>query len=485
MPSATHDSIANYLTRQGVYGVDPGTTSRPSLTGRLSERDIQCLYLSEDLARRIVDEIVDDAIRGGFRARDWRTNEMVYEAQPRPEHSADEEDPDFGPEDEPLDIPGVLDEVCKAARLYGTAHALIVNGDSDMSTPLDPQNAGEIFNLIALDRWECTPETYVVDPRNKRFARPETFYVTPTNNGGTVFQSPRVHYSRLIRFDGNKLPRRMRLENDDSNDSVLQVVWDALRRFLDTETAIATIVQRFETASIKIGGLNEALTSDDEGHDLIQQRMDLIHRSMSMLNAALLDADAGEEYQRAYASVTGLDTIWDRLAHSVAKAAKMPMTQLFGMSPSGLSTDDEAGRANWRKQVASYQKDQLRPRLEYLFSILNGGQRVYVEFPPLDESTAKEAAEIDKMRAETEQIRIGTGVQSREEVREDLKDEGKIVDRPDMEPEDPAEKALEIAKATAAPAEGEEGEEGENGKESPENKDETAISGKEAPDEEE
>lgn len=474
-----HDSIANYLTRLGVYGEDPGTTGRPSIAGRLNSWELDALYLKNDLARRIVDELVEDAIRGGFKVRDWTTNELVFEAAPRPDDDDDSDDDsdddqdtatdalhnEEAEDDDPLDIPQILDEACKTGRLYGGSHVLIVNDDGDLEAPLDPANAGTIYNLIVLDRWEAQPVSYVTDPRDKRFARPEIFYICPAHNGGAPVAQPRVHHTRMLRFDGNKLPRRLRIENDDYNDSVLQVVWDVLRNFNSTEQAIATIVQRFETVSIEIAGLNEALTSADDGHDLIQQRMDLIHRSLSMLNAALLDADSGEKYNRQYATVTGLDTIWDRLAHSVAKAARMPMTQLFGMSPSGLSTDDEAGRANWRKQVASYQKDQLRPRLEYLFRLMNGGKRVYVEFPPLDESTAMEAAEIEKLNAETEQIRITLGVQSREEVRRDLIDAGKLVDRPGMEPEDPAEKALEIAKATAAPSE----EMPENGEKEPEN----------------
>jgi phage-related protein (TIGR01555 family) len=212
----------------------------------------------------------------------------------------------------------------------------------------------------------------------------------------------------------------------------LQPVWEALRNFVQTEGAIANIVQRFETATISIEGLADTI-DDEEGQELLRKRMHLLQRSMSMVNAALIDKDAGEEYTRKFASVNGLDTIWDRLAHSVAKAAKMPMTQLFGMSPSGLATDDKSGRANWRKQVRAYQNDYVRPALKRYYRLLTG-EPVRVKFSPLDEATAAEEAQIAKTRAEARALAYDRGVIRDKEWRRKLVEEG-IIENAEFNPD--------------------------------------------------
>ncbi len=472
------DSIKNYVTRLGVVGEDPAMAARPTMDGRLSPPELDALYAKNDLARRIVDEIVEDALRGGFEIRDFDSNEMLFEVRPETDDSnkevSEDNDADEGP-----DILAALDRACKDARLYGGAHILLIADDtSALDQPLDFSDPAEILNLILLDRWEATPVTYESDPRNRRFTKPNTYSVTPATNGAPALSLAETHHSRMLRFDGAELPRRLRLWNDDYHDSVLQPVWDALRNFTSTEQAIGTIVQRFETASIKIAGLSEALSVPD-GDDLVQKRMDIAHKSLALLNAMLLDADGGEEYTRSFATVTGLDTIWDRLAHSVAKAARMPMTQLFGLSPSGLSTDDEAGKANWRKQVASYQAKQLRPALERYFRLLNDGNRVKVIFPPLDESTALEEAEIKKLHAEADHIRIEDGIIDRLEVRQDLIERGDIVDRSGMEPEDPVEKQIRFAEAQNGLQNGEDPD--ETGNEDPEEDEDPDETGNEAP----
>jgi hypothetical protein len=202
---------------------------------------------------------------------------------------------------------------------------------------------------------------------------------------------------------------------------VLQAVWEVLRNFCQTESAIANIVQRFETATVSIAGLADIM-QHDEGAEMIRERVELIQRTISMINAAVVDADAGEKYERKFATVNGLDTIWDRLAHSVSKAAQMPMTQLFGMSPSGLSSDDESGKANWRKQVSAYREDQLRDNLATYYAHLAGGP-VDVEFPALDETTAREEAEIEKLRSEARANYVNAGVLGPSDVREKLAEE--------------------------------------------------------------
>jgi hypothetical protein len=401
--SLRNDSIKNYASSLNT-GLDAAAQARPYLnnTDRLTDDELDILYLQNDLARRIVDEKVDDAVRAGWKARAKDSGDVVTE----PEH---------------LDIASRVLKAGKEGRLYGGAHVWMVTNSRAYDQLMQPGE--QIQNLVVLDRWEASPYEYIDDPRNKDFGEPAVYYVTPNNYGAvdTSVQGVQVHRSRLLTLGGNPIPSRLDHLNNGYDDSVLQAVWEVLRNFCQTESAIANIVQRFETATVSIAGLADIM-QHDEGAEMIRERVELIQRTISMINAAVVDADAGEKYERKFATVNGLDTIWDRLAHSVSKAAQMPMTQLFGMSPSGLSSDDESGKANWRKQVSAYREDQLRDNLATYYTHLAGGP-VDVEFPALDETTAREEAEIEKLRSEARANYVNAGVLGPSDVREKLAEE--------------------------------------------------------------
>lgn len=433
------DSIGNYISGIGLYGSDAGVAGRPTLDTRLTAPELDYLYLSNDLTRRIVDELVQDALKDGFTARDLKTNDIVEE----PDH---------------LDIRDAAESAGINGRLYGGGLIhLITRSMGGQNQPLEAGPGVEIENLVVLDRWEATPRDFVEDIKQPgrggmgQFGDALNYDITPvTLSGMTPYEgeSDPVHWTRLLRFGGARLPRRLSLQNNGYDDSVVQPVWDSVRNFTQSEQAMATIIQRFEQATVSIAGLSESLaTGGKESEDLIRKRMQMMHESLSILNAALIDADAGEKYERKYATLTGLDVMWDRFAQSVAKAARMPMTQLFGQSPDGMSTDDQSGKANWRKQITAYQNKTLRPALEWYFTLINGGKPVWIEFASHEETTATEEATIAKMRAETDATYLARGVYSAEEVRQREIDEGRLVDRgfdspqkeviPSQEAEDP------------------------------------------------
>ena len=413
------DSIANLVSGLGT-SADLATHARPTvdaLRGRLTDTEINILYLQNDLARRIVDELVDDAVRQGWEARDKETKTPVEE----PEH---------------LDIAQAVKKAGRNGRRTGIGAVLLITdeGAQDFSREL-----GEVETpkgLLVLDKKELTPQAYYDDvtdvTSSAKFNEPRTYIVSPSGRGNSSAKFIEAHETRMLLFSGAPLPTTLKHFNEGFDVSVLQSVWDSLRRFTETEQAIANIVQRFETATLSIAGLAEMLETP-EGTPMILARVKLIQKTLSMIQAAVVDKDAGEEYSRSFAQVNGLDTIWDRMAHSVAKAAQTPMTQLFGMSPSGLSSDDASGRANWRKRVATYQDEQLRPALKQYYTLLNGGREVEIVFHPLDESTAKEEADIAKTKAETMSTYVMMGSMNPLEVRPHLLKSGIIEDMDLME----------------------------------------------------
>lgn len=408
------DSIANQATGLGTTE-DAATYGRPTLANRLSDPEIATLYLQSALAQRIVGEVVDDALRQGYTVKDRATGEVILEPGEDAEDDGEVDD---------LHIKPLISEVWKDARLFGNAAILMAHEGHDLSSPLE-HDSGPPTSLVDLSRDEFNIAEFDYDSASANFRKPLFYNVYPTHNQDPELQGKNIHHSRVLLFRGRPLPRRIRKYLGYYDDSILQACFDRIRNFEQTESAMGNIVQRFEVATYSVSGLGDMLDSP-EGQNKLLQRLQLLQRTASMVRAIVIDKEAGEEYTRSYSAVTGLDTIWDRLAHSVAKDAEMPMTQLFGMSPSGLATDDESGRANWRKKVRSEQQNQLVPPLERYYRLLNKGRPVTVECNPLDESTAIESANIEKIRAETRDTYVAFGGAAPDEFRPAMVREGVI-----------------------------------------------------------
>lgn len=348
------DSIANVLTGIGSKA-DPTNAVKPTVDGRLNRADIDALYLRNDLARRIVEELPLDSLRSGL-------PQLVYEDTGEPVKLEYEEE---------QWITNLLSEASTTARLYGGAHIMLVFEEGSTDTPLPDEytDMPELVNAVVVDRYEASPFEYNNDPNSHRFTEPDVYWVTIEQAGAVTTPNVPVHYTRLLSFHGARLPRRLRNRQDTYHDSILQQVWESVLNFTQSEKAIVNLISRYELATISIKGLSQKL-STPEGGKYIQDRMNWMTKSMSILNAALVDADEGEAYTRAFANVSGLDALWDRLAGSVVKAANMSMTQLFGESASGIRGDDEAGAKKWRKQVDEYRSKDLMPAIVRLVSIM-------------------------------------------------------------------------------------------------------------------
>ena len=328
--------------------------------------EIEALYLQNDLARRIVDEVVVDSFRPGLPSLQYTDSGEPVKLSIEESHFIIE----------------LMKENSTNARLFGGGHVMLVTqGDSLLTRPLDWDNPPKFENAFTLDRYEATPCGWGEDPREPKYMEPVYYQITPSGSGGTTKSYPRVHYSRLLSQRGARVPRKLRRYLSDYDDSVLQQVWNCLRNFYQSEQSIVNVINRFETSTISIAGLS-AVQSSEESMALLQERIELMHKTLNILNAALIDADAGEAYERRFATVTGLDTLWDRLATSVAKAARMSKSQLFGEGSSGIRGEDEAGDKGWRKQVEEFRREDLLPNIVKLVSIMKGAR---VE-PILDKS---------------------------------------------------------------------------------------------------
>lgn len=126
-----------------------------------------------------------------------------------------------------------------------------------------------------------------------------------------------------------------------------------------------------------------------------------------------------ETMQQFDTSLTDLDAVIMTQYQIVAAAANVPAVKLLGTSPKGFNTTGEFEEANYHEELESIQSHDLTPLIErhHLLLIRSeiAPQFNIAPFPTtvtwnsLDAMTAKEQAELNKLKADTGAVLMQTG----------------------------------------------------------------------------
>lgn len=406
-PQSRFDSLVNFLSGIGT-GADKGRAAQWRNTPRLDEVQLEVMLRDCWQARRIVEELPYDCTRLG-----WECDI---------EGDGQEGDP-FDPLFDELDFANVLNEALCAARLKGGAG--IVLGLEDGQAPEQPVDMGQLKGvqwMRVADAYELAVLRWQNDPTLPGYALPDLYQYSPADGVG---QSLRVHASRVIPFQGASRPKRFRADLPGWGDSVLQQAHDAIARFESAEAGIGHLLAEYEIGVLTVTGMQQAQSMGGAGAaGKIVERMGLMNMTKSITRMLVLGD--GERYERSTASLSGIADARDRLASSVAGAARMPMTRLFGQAPGGLSTDDKSGITNWDDYVAAYQRRHMEPAILRMCELLMAagvvdapeGATVRVSFRPLRTPTDAEAADTRMKHAQADKIHWEIGVLDETELRE-------------------------------------------------------------------
>ncbi len=121
---------------------------------------------------------------------------------------------------------------------------------------------------------------------------------------------------------------------------------------------------------------------------------------------------------------------WDVYLKAVAMSFDIPMQIVEGVA-AGAVTGSETNLKDYYSDISAKQEIDFTPVVEQLISILQKTNQVadgeyHIKWNPLQEMNAKEQAEIAKLKAETDKIRIDSGVLEPAEVRKELEQEKKV-----------------------------------------------------------
>lgn len=374
-----YDGWANLMSSEGTSR-DPSEYARNFGSARIPQNELENIYRSDGIGKRIVD------IPAQEMTREWVAVEMDEGADAVLQKLQE------------LHAQTQFADAIRWSGLYGGS--IMVMGVDDGQRLEQPINEGRVQDVEFLhvyDRWQVywTQAQLYSNPNSPKYNRPEHYTIQPIL--GAPFD---VHESRILIFDGEPIPERLRWQNNGWGDSRLQSVYNSVRDLNSAYSGVTNIIRDFIQPILKMSNLGELISTGRE--DEIKKRLEIMGISRSILNVLLIDGQ-DEDYEKKSSSVSGLSELVQTLMLRVTSECGIPATKLFGRSPEGENATGESDARNFYDDIKNEQETRLRPKLERLIRLImlsrrgpTNGQEPEdwaIKFNPLWQPSAKEQAD--------------------------------------------------------------------------------------------
>ena len=406
------DGWKNILTGLGMKNRDKRVNSTLSWVG-ISQEEVESLYAMSDIAEKITDSLVDEAFK----------KEVRFVKKSDGDDVGDEFNEEVHEYLKTLGFFPKYTQGAKYGRLYGGGFLIYgVKGTALPSEALDLNSINSIDWITTLHRYDLHPTGIETDLASEYFRTPKAYQLQGISLGGDRLGT-QIHPSRMIRFDGAFLPENLYRSNNYYHDSVLTKVAGKIRDYDASFEAVATLLQDFSQAKFKMKGLSNLMAAGKD--NLVMKRLELIDMKRSLIRAVVLDED--EEFSRDTVNFTGVEGVLKKFGEKLTAASNMPHTILLGEGSSGnLSGEGSSEMKNWydfvkKKQISTY-KPLLLKSVGVMLSAKDSPTKgiipegFNVEFPPIEEMSEKEMAEIYKLTADGDEKYIMNQVLDSDEV---------------------------------------------------------------------
>lgn len=313
-------------------------------------------------------------------------------------------------------------------RLYGGALGvmLVKHQGYDLSQPLqlDWIMPGDFAGLLIFDRWNgVNPSSELIeDISDPDYGYPKYYTVTDPAGGGSV----KIHHSRVVRFTGNTLPFWEEIAEMQWGASVIESIFDELRKRDNVSWNIAQLTFMANIRVLKMQDLGQLLAAtDSESQAELLRTLEAQNMLLNNMGMQVMDAADGlETHQYTFG---GLSDCYQQFIMDISGAAEIPVTRLFGRSPSGLNATGESDLQNYYDMIAEKQESYLRPILNkvlppFIISTLGSLPDDFdFEFDPVAEPTDKERADLAKCGTDNVVAAYNAGLISQRTALKELK----------------------------------------------------------------
>lgn len=319
----------------------------------------------------------------------------------------------------------VRDMFCRAAEqdgFFGRGHIYIDTGDTNDPAELQ-QPIGDGWDKLSIAKFSkkpiqalrtveavwCYPTNYNSnDPLKDNWYRPDMWYV----------QAKMVHTTRLITLIGREVPDLLKPTYSFGGLSLSQMVKPYVDNWLQTRQSVNDIISAF-TVFVLSSDLQESLQGDG---DQLFKRAELFNNLRSNRGLMMIDKDS-EEFENVSASLASLDVLQAQSQEHMASVSHIPLVKLLGTQPAGLNASSDGEIRVFYDYVHSFQEHLFRRPVHRIMGLImislwgKPDDGIDFEFEKLWSLDEKGAAEVEKIKADRDQILIDTGVISPEESR--------------------------------------------------------------------
>lgn len=389
-----------------------GTTKDKRVHGvfgyhEIDDVELENMYEFDWLSGKVIEIPVDDA------TRNWRTITAP---------SIEDKLTEIREAEKRIGVKPVFNEAQKWADLYrGAVAFMILRGDTPVEEPLDLNTIKE-GDLERLEVFDATQVSPYIENTNDITA---PYYRKPSHYSADGVSQ--VHASRVLRFDGIKLPWRAMSRRGYWGASRLQRFYDALRNSRSVVDSIASMVFEAKLDVISVPNLYQELASPN-GVTKIIERFRLADQVKSFNNMLLLDAK--EVFDRKATSFAGLGDLMQQYMVQNSAAADIPVTRLFGESAKGLNATGEGDERNYANRISSDQENKFDPPLYQFDQVFARSVLGYMPddwkstWNPLRQQTEQEVSEIEDKNSQRDERYLRNGVVTEAVVAAQLQEDG-------------------------------------------------------------
>jgi phage-related protein (TIGR01555 family) len=314
---------------------------------------------------------------------------------------------------------------------FGIGHLYFDLKGADVNTIDDPENKLSIGNgrdeisanklgkgcLLGLRTIEpiwCYPTAYnAQNPLSPDWYDPLVWYV----------MGAEIHRTRLLPFIGRPVPDILKPAYAFGGLSMSQMAQPYVDIWLRTRESVGEIIHAFSVMilSTNMGSTTQPGGSGGANGDVLA-RMALANMLRDNQGIMVIDKNT-EDFKNISAPISGLDELQAQAQEHLFSVGRIPAVKFAGIQPKGLNATSDGELRAFNDTVHGRQEQLFRSHLTTVLDIAQislWGARdpdITYDFLPLYEETVKEKAEIRKIEAETDQIRVDSGIVSQEEVR--------------------------------------------------------------------
>lgn len=273
-----------------------------------------------------------------------------------------------------------IKEGLRWARLYGGAAGLIlIDGDEDLSEPLDYDAImlDDYKGLLIFDRWNgIYPDIELEDDiSDEEYGYPKYYSISLSEANNNLMLSynkqdlVKVHHSRIVRFNGRDLPLWERQAEMFWGESEIEIAFEELKKRDNTSANIASLIFLANIRVLKMNDLGQLLgASTQKAQENLYKVLQAQNQLMSNMGIYVMDKD--DDFGSEQYSFGGLNDIYESFMLDIAGACEMPVTKLFGREPTGFNSTGESDLTQYYDTLEEKQETYLQPIIDKLLPII-------------------------------------------------------------------------------------------------------------------